>query len=131
MDEAAKKTALRMIPYGLFVIGTKNDETVTAFAGNWLTQASFTPPLVVLGAKAGTASKEMIDQSGLFCVNVLETGSTALASKFFAHVEPDGVVPGVRDERGDVVEERSRARRPGGAGGDEQDRGHGFSMEVG
>lgn len=90
MDEAAKKTALRMIPYGLFVVGTKNDETVTAFAGNWLTQASFAPPLVVLGAKAGTSSKEMIDQSGLFCVNVLEAGSTALASKFFAHVEPDG-----------------------------------------
>ena len=90
MDEAAKKTALRMIPYGLFVVGTRDGEKVTAAAMNWVTQASFQPPLVVLGAKAGTASTEMIERSGLFCVNVLESGQTALASKFFAHVEPDG-----------------------------------------
>ena len=90
MDEAAKKTALRMIPYGLFVVGTKDGEKVTAAAMNWVTQASFQPPLVVLGAKAGTASTEMIERSGLFCVNVLESGQTGLASKFFAHVEPDG-----------------------------------------
>ena len=47
MDEAAKKTALRYIPYGLFVIGTKDESgKVNAFAANWLTQASFKPPLV-------------------------------------------------------------------------------------
>jgi len=88
MDEAAKKTALRMIPYGLYVVGTKDtDGRVNAFAANWLTQASFAPPLVVLGAKAGTDSSDMIGRSGLFCVNVLETGSKDLASKFFAKVE--------------------------------------------
>ena len=90
MDEAAKKTALRLIPYGLFVVGTKDGDKVTAFAANWLTQASFAPPLVVMGAKAGTSSTEMVEKSGLFCVNVIETGGTALASKFFAHVEPEG-----------------------------------------
>jgi flavin reductase (DIM6/NTAB) family NADH-FMN oxidoreductase RutF len=90
MDEAAKKTALRMIPYGLFVVGTKDGDRVTAAAVNWLTQASFQPPLVVLGAKVGTGSTEMIERSGLFCVNVLESGQTALASKFFAHVEATG-----------------------------------------
>jgi flavin reductase (DIM6/NTAB) family NADH-FMN oxidoreductase RutF len=91
MDEAAKKTALRMIPYGLFVVGTRDSSgKVNAFAANWLTQASFAPPLVVLGAKAGTASCDMVNESGLFCVNVIETGGTALASKFFAHVEAEG-----------------------------------------
>ena len=90
MDEAAKKTALRMIPYGLFVVGTRDGDKLTAAAINWLTQASFQPPLVVMGAKAGTASTAMIESSGLFCVNVLEAGQTGLASKFFAHVEPTG-----------------------------------------
>src|SRR4051812_18939081 len=79
-----------MIPYGLFVVTTKDGDKVNAAAVNWLTQASFAPPLVVLGSKAGTTSTEMIEKSGLFCVNVLETGSTALASKFFAHVEAEG-----------------------------------------
>jgi len=90
MDEAAKKTALRLIPYGLFVVGTRDGSKVNAFAANWLTQASFQPPLVVLGAKAGTSSTEMVAKSGLFCVNVIEAGGKELASKFFAHVEPDG-----------------------------------------
>ncbi len=90
MDEAAKKTALRMIPYGLFVVGTRDGDRVTASAVNWLTQASFQPPLVALGAKVGTSSTAMIERSGLFCVNVLASGQTALASMFFAHVEPAG-----------------------------------------
>jgi flavin reductase (DIM6/NTAB) family NADH-FMN oxidoreductase RutF len=90
MDEAAKKTALRMIPYGLFVMTTKDDKTITGAAVNWLTQASFAPPLVVLGAKADNPSTAMIESSGLFNINVLETGQVPLASAFFKHVEPEG-----------------------------------------
>ena len=90
MDEAAKKTALRMIPYGLFVMTVKDDKTMTGAAVNWLTQASFAPPLVVLGAKADAPSTAMIESSGLFCINVLEAGQVPLASAFFKHVEPNG-----------------------------------------
>jgi flavin reductase (DIM6/NTAB) family NADH-FMN oxidoreductase RutF len=32
----------------------------------------------------------MVAASGLFCVNVIESGGVALASKFFGHVEPEG-----------------------------------------
>jgi flavin reductase (DIM6/NTAB) family NADH-FMN oxidoreductase RutF len=91
MDEAAKKTTLRYIPYGLFVVGTKDDTgKVNAFAANWLTQTSFKPPLVVMAAKADAPSTAQVEQSKIFCVNVIESGGTALASKFFGHVEPEG-----------------------------------------
>ncbi len=90
MDEAAKKTSLRSIPYGLFVMTVKDDKTMTGAAVNWLTQASFSPPLVVLGAKADNPSTAMIESSGMFLINVLETGQVPLASAFFKHVEPDG-----------------------------------------
>jgi flavin reductase (DIM6/NTAB) family NADH-FMN oxidoreductase RutF len=90
MDEAAKKTSLRSIPYGLFVMTVKDDKTMTGAAVNWLTQASFSPPLVVLGAKADAPSTGMIEQSGMFLINVLETGQVPLASSFFKHVEPNG-----------------------------------------
>jgi flavin reductase (DIM6/NTAB) family NADH-FMN oxidoreductase RutF len=63
---------------------------MTGAAVNWLTQASFSPPLVVLGAKADAPSTAMIESSGLFCINVLETGQVPLASAFFKHVEPNG-----------------------------------------
>jgi flavin reductase (DIM6/NTAB) family NADH-FMN oxidoreductase RutF len=90
MDEAAKKTALRMIPYGLFVMTVKDGGSLAGAAVNWLTQASFKPPLVVLGAKADAISTGMLDRSGLFCINVLETGQVPLASAFFKHVDPVG-----------------------------------------
>lgn len=90
MDEAAKKTALRMIPYGLFVMTVKDGDNMTGAAVNWLTQASFAPPLVVLGAKADNASTQMIANSGKFLINVLETGQVPVASAFFKHVEVEG-----------------------------------------
>jgi flavin reductase (DIM6/NTAB) family NADH-FMN oxidoreductase RutF len=90
MDEAAKKTALRMIPYGLFVISTRDGDQVNAFAGNWVTQASFQPPLVVIAAKEGQATTNMIENSGLFCVNVLASGQSQLASSFFRPMERVG-----------------------------------------
>ena len=53
MDANVKKTVLRMIPYGLYVLTAKGkDDTVTAATVNWVTQASFAPPLVVVGVKA-------------------------------------------------------------------------------
>ncbi len=49
MDAEMKKTALRMIPYGLYVLVAENEEgTVSAATVKWVTQASFEPPLVAL-----------------------------------------------------------------------------------
>lgn len=90
MDEQAKKTALRGISYGLYVIGTKTDDGVNAFTGNWVTQTSFAPPLVAVGAKKGTASSNEIHNQGVFSVNVLETGQKDLAFAFFKPVTPEG-----------------------------------------
>lgn len=90
MDEQAKKTALRMITYGLYVVGVRRGEEVNAFTANWLTQASFDPPLVVLCNKKGTTSEEMIEEAGVFSVNVLETGRKDLAAHFFKPVSRVG-----------------------------------------
>ena len=46
MDEGAKKTALRMIPYGLYVLTAEDeDQNISAATVNGVTQASFKPPL--------------------------------------------------------------------------------------
>ncbi|WAA13186.1 flavin reductase family protein [Fervidibacillus halotolerans] len=91
MDQKAKKTALRGISYGLYIVGTKDDKgVVNGFTGNWLTQTSFEPPLVALAVKAGTRSQEQIAKAGVFSVNILETGKKDMATAFFKSVEPDG-----------------------------------------
>lgn len=90
MDEAAKKTALRMITYGLYLVGCRMGERVNAFTADWLTQTSFKPPLVALGVKVDSLSHTMIDTDRVFSVNILERGQKELAAKFFRHVEPEG-----------------------------------------
>src|SRR5437764_7018749 len=51
MDPQAKKVALRAINYGLYVLTAVHDGEYGAAGVNWLSQASFEPPLVMVGVK--------------------------------------------------------------------------------
>lgn len=88
MDEQAKKTALRMIPYGLYVLGAGEGDDATVSTVNWMTQASFQPPLVVVGVKADAGTYTRLKDAGKFAVSILGTGQKDLAFAFFRHVEP-------------------------------------------
>lgn len=84
MDVSMKKTALRMIPYGLYVLTAENKNgEVTAAAVNWVTQASFEPPLVVVGVKADSHAHTLIKETKAFALNVLGKGQQDLAFTFF------------------------------------------------
>ena len=88
MDANMKKTALRMIPYGLYVLTAESvDGKVAAAAVNWVTQASFEPPLVVVGVKADSSAHSVIKESRAFALNVLGKGQQSLAFTFFKHAE--------------------------------------------
>ena len=64
MDADAKKTALRMIPYGLYVLTAEGkDGKVAASTVNWVTQTAFQPPLVVVGVKADSGAHAIIKDS--------------------------------------------------------------------
>jgi flavin reductase (DIM6/NTAB) family NADH-FMN oxidoreductase RutF len=81
MDPNAKKTALRMIPYGLFVLTAAKGDRVSAGTVNWVTQASFEPPLVVVGVKTDAGGHALIKESGAFALNVLGKGQPFRAGK--------------------------------------------------
>ncbi len=83
MDETARKKALMMIPYGLFVVGAGNGEESIAFTVNWLSQASFSPPLLMVGIQKNSKGHEMIKASGAFVVNMIAKGQNHIAAKFF------------------------------------------------
>src|SRR5262245_60556715 len=91
MDANAKKTALRMVPYGLFVLTAKGkDDTVAAATVNWVTQASFAPPLVVVGVKTDSHAHALIKESRAFALNVLGKGQQAMAFTFFKPATLEG-----------------------------------------
>lgn len=93
MDEAAKKTTLRMVPYGLYLMGARRKDVkdvatdVNAFVASWLTQVSFKPPMVAVGVKRDAHSLEMIKESGVFSINVLGSDQKEFATKFFKDLE--------------------------------------------
>ena len=90
MDANAKKTALRMIPYGLYVLTAESADAVAAATVNWVTQASFAPPLVAVGVKVDSHAHAVIKQSNAFALNVLGKGQQAMAFAFFKPAERQG-----------------------------------------
>lgn len=91
MDADAKKTALRMIPYGLYVLTAEGaDGAVAASTVNWVTQCSFAPPLVAVGVKADSGAHALILARGVFALNVLGKDQGPLAYTFFKSHEREG-----------------------------------------
>ena len=90
MDDDAKKTALRMIPYGIYVLTAENDGEVAAATVNWVTQTAFAPPLVVVGVKTDSGAYGISKAAGNFALNMLGKGQQGLAFGFFKPATRDG-----------------------------------------
>lgn len=88
MDETQRKKALRMVPYGLYLMGVRRKEVrdiatdVNAFLASWVTQVSFKPPMLVVGVKRDAHSNEMVKESGVFTLNILASDQKPLATTF-------------------------------------------------
>jgi len=90
MNNDAKKTALRMIPYGLYVLTSEWKGEIGAATVSWVTQASFQPPLVVVGVKADSTSHDLIKSSGVFVLNMLSVDQNEVASTFIKETQFEG-----------------------------------------
>lgn len=93
LDPQAKKVALRAINYGLYVLTAKDGDELAAAGVNWLTQASFEPPLVVAAVKTDNDSHRLIESTGVFAVNVLGKDQLDIGKAFFrtSKVEGDSI----------------------------------------
>lgn len=104
MDEqtaAAKKTILRTIPYGLYVLGVHHDGEDSAAAINWVTQTAFEPPLIVMGVKKDSGAYALLKSGGKFALSFLESGQKDLAFSFFKPTAVEGnTINGAEFERG-------------------------------
>ena len=81
MDPKIKKQVLRTFTYGLYAISCADEGEVNIFTANWLTQASFEPPLVAVSIENVSKSLPMILHSRIFTINVLRSGGRELAGK--------------------------------------------------
>jgi len=91
MDPGQKKTVLRMIPYGLYVLtAAAPDGRMAAATINWITHASFEPPLVVVCVKSESFIHALIEETRAFALNILGKGKASRAFTFFKPSTRDG-----------------------------------------
>ncbi|MEK6985229.1 MAG: flavin reductase family protein [Candidatus Thermoplasmatota archaeon] len=87
MDIAAKKHALRLVPYGLYLAGSRrNDGATSVSLVSWFTQTSFDPPLVVLGMHREGEALKATQETGVLALNLLGATQKELVKPFFKHV---------------------------------------------
>lgn len=89
MDAEIKKRALRLFTYGLYVITARDGQEIAAGTVNWVSQASFTPPLVMVGVKTDSHAHALIDKTGQFALNILGSEQKAIAQDFFRPSQAD------------------------------------------
>lgn len=79
IDPAAKKKVLRDFTYGLYAVTAAHDGERGVFTANWLSQASFEPPLVMLSVELESSTLPLIRASGRFAICPLRHDQKELA----------------------------------------------------
>jgi flavin reductase (DIM6/NTAB) family NADH-FMN oxidoreductase RutF len=90
LDPAQKKLALRAINYGLLVLTATDGNEYGAAGVNWLSQASFDPPLIMVGVKDDSGTAALIDKTGKFAVSVLADDQLDIGKVFFRSTTVEG-----------------------------------------
>ncbi len=70
------------LTHGVYVIGVSDQTRVNGFTASWVMQASFNPLLVVLSINAAHTSYALLEQSGVFTINVLAKNQIEIAQHF-------------------------------------------------
>lgn len=102
MDADAKKTVLRMIPYGIYVLTADDGKgNVAAATVNWVTQSAFAPPLVVVAVKTDSGAYKVVRDAQAFALNMLGKEDKGVAFTFFKPTEvSDGKLSGQSYRKG-------------------------------
>ena len=81
MDNAATKTILGHFPYGLYAVTVAHGGEEHGMTANWVTQASFEPPMVAVAVENTSKTIGMIRDAHHFAVNLLQQSQRDLAAR--------------------------------------------------
>ncbi len=90
MNPEDRKHVLRMIDHGLFIVGAGQGADAVANGVTWLTQASFTPPLIMVAIRIDGRLHDLVEQTGIFSVNVVGSDQQKMAQAFFRPAQVEG-----------------------------------------
>lgn len=87
LDPVVRKKVLRMIPYGMYVVTSRDNERIAAATIDWVSQASFEPPQVVCCLRQDSQIYDIVKRAKLYALHPLGAGQKAFAANFFKNRE--------------------------------------------
>jgi flavin reductase (DIM6/NTAB) family NADH-FMN oxidoreductase RutF len=79
LDPDARKRLLRSFTYGLFWVSAEHDGERGIFTANWVSQASFDPPILMLSIERDSSTLPLILASGRFVIGPFRSDQRELA----------------------------------------------------
>lgn len=79
LDPTARKRLLRSFTYGLFWVSAEHEGERGIFTANWVSQASFDPPLLMLSVERESSTLPLIRASGRFVIGPFRSDQRELA----------------------------------------------------
>lgn len=83
MDLEAKKTALRWMPHGIYIVTLREGAECCAFTATWVTQSSFDPPLLLVGVRADSYARRFCNPGNAIALHWVDKEQKNLAQAFF------------------------------------------------
>ncbi|HYB21238.1 MAG TPA: flavin reductase family protein [Thermodesulfobacteriota bacterium] len=74
--------AFRYIPYGIYVLTTKRGTDLYRMIVSWVSQVSYSPPLLAVALRRNRRALPAILESGLFSLSLLKKNQKPLVSRF-------------------------------------------------
>jgi flavin reductase (DIM6/NTAB) family NADH-FMN oxidoreductase RutF len=84
-----RRRVLWSMPYGLYIVGSRQGDRRNGMTANWVTQVAFEPKLVGVGIEHGAVTHELISAAGVFSVLTVARQDRAIIRKFTKPVEAD------------------------------------------
>jgi flavin reductase (DIM6/NTAB) family NADH-FMN oxidoreductase RutF len=84
-----RRRVLWTMPYGLYVVGSRDGDRRNGMTLNWATQVSFEPKLVGIGVEKEAFTHELITAGRVFSLCVIDREDRAIVRKFTKPVEVD------------------------------------------
>ncbi len=81
MNDAETQAVLGRLTYGLYALTVKHEGDEHGITANWVTQASFDPPMVAVAVGSTSKTIELLRDAHHFAINVLHEGQRDLAAK--------------------------------------------------
>jgi flavin reductase (DIM6/NTAB) family NADH-FMN oxidoreductase RutF len=96
MEQQMRSEILKTIPYGFYITGVVgSDGEANGFTTCWVSQVSFEPQQIIVAARKGQHTHDLIETGGVFSLNFLDAEQEDLARRFTQPLQPeDGTLGG-------------------------------------